>query len=160
MAVIDSYTHEVLQYLETLNKTSRDTLQDYFNIYDPIKMKSHPGISTELCPTAPADILVTDFLGGVASVEVTPASARLPSSLARLPRFVSDSKLQNHSVGEARQKGALRPIGQLKGYSDPLVPRQRNTIEDVKTVGVVAALGLMCWYITRTDPSAEKIKQV
>lgn len=158
VAVIDSYTHEVLQYLETLNKTSKDPLQDYFNIYDPVKMKSHPGISTELCPTSPADILVTDFLGGVASVELTPASARLPSSLTRLPHLVPDSKPELLSMGDARLKDRLRPIGQIQGYSNPLISREGTTIENLMTIGFVAALGFMCWQITGTGPALEKSK--
>lgn len=32
-AVIDSYTHYILQYLETLGKTSKATLQDFVSFF-------------------------------------------------------------------------------------------------------------------------------
>ncbi|ORX39020.1 peptidase C13 family-domain-containing protein [Kockovaella imperatae] len=93
-AVIDAYTHHVLNYLETINKTSKQTLQDLFDDYDPVKMLSNPGISTELSDVPPAEILVTDFFGGVASVEMTVPSLviefaddiKWPEAKKRAPR--------------------------------------------------------------------------
>jgi phosphatidylinositol glycan class K len=82
-AVIDSFTHEILHYLETITKSSKATLQDFFSTYDPAKIKSHPGISTELSRAQPSELLVTDFFGGVASVEVTPREKELPFSSGR-----------------------------------------------------------------------------
>ena len=40
-------------------------------------MLSNPGISTELSDTKPKDVLVTDFFGGVANVEVMEQSQSL-----------------------------------------------------------------------------------
>ncbi|OCF54449.1 phosphatidylinositol glycan, class K [Kwoniella mangroviensis CBS 10435] len=77
VAVIDSFTHYILQYLETLGKTSTATLKDFFGIYDPVKIQSHPGISTSLSSVPPEEILVTDFFGAVARVEVSPKRAEL-----------------------------------------------------------------------------------
>ncbi|RSH95338.1 hypothetical protein EHS25_000425 [Saitozyma podzolica] len=51
VAVIDSFTHYILEYLETLGKSSKATLKDFFNTYDPARIQSHPGISTELSHT-------------------------------------------------------------------------------------------------------------
>ena len=96
VAVIDCFTHYILQYLETLAKSSKATLQDFvslsihpsefrspkrvdqFGAYDPGRIHSHPGISTELSNVSPEDILVTDFFGGVASVEVLGKDGMLP----------------------------------------------------------------------------------
>ncbi|WRT68948.1 uncharacterized protein IL334_005930 [Kwoniella shivajii] len=80
VAVIDSFTHYILQYLETLGKTSKETLKDFFGIYDPSKIHSHPGISTSLSTSPPEDILVTDFFGAVAKIEISPKSSELPIS--------------------------------------------------------------------------------
>ena len=77
VAVIDAFTLFILKYLETLTKTSKATLYDLFNTYDPARIYSHPGVSTELSSTPTDEILITDFFGGVAGVEVTPSSARL-----------------------------------------------------------------------------------
>ncbi|KIS00107.1 phosphatidylinositol glycan, class K [Cryptococcus deuterogattii 2001/935-1] len=78
VAVIDSFTHNILQYLETIGKTSRNSLQEFFSTYDPAKILSHPGISTSLSNVPPEQILITDFFGAVARVEVSPQSAELP----------------------------------------------------------------------------------
>lgn len=100
VAVIDSFTHNILQYLETIGKTSRNSLQEFasrlslflqhpsecwqltvkiqFSTYDPAKIMSHPGISTSLSNVPPEQILITDFFGAVARVEVSPQSAELP----------------------------------------------------------------------------------
>ncbi|WVF65668.1 hypothetical protein IAT40_000399 [Kwoniella sp. CBS 6097] len=82
VAVIDGFTHYILQYLETLDKSSLATLRDFFNTYDPVRIQSHPGISTSLSSVEPENILVTDFFGAVASVEVLPSSAELPALAA------------------------------------------------------------------------------
>lgn len=49
-----------------------------FNTYDPAKILSHPGISTSLSSVPPEQILITDFFGAVARVEVSPQSGELP----------------------------------------------------------------------------------
>ncbi|KAE8543406.1 hypothetical protein D1P53_000115 [Cryptococcus gattii VGV] len=49
-----------------------------FSTYDPAKILSHPGISTSLSSVSPEQILITDFFGAVARVEVSPQSAELP----------------------------------------------------------------------------------
>ncbi|KAJ3926406.1 MAG: peptidase C13 family-domain-containing protein [Lentinula lateritia] len=48
VAVIDSYTHYVLEYMEKVNKTSRLTMADLFTSYDVPKIGSHPGIRSDL----------------------------------------------------------------------------------------------------------------
>lgn len=95
VAVIDSFTHYVLQYLEGIDKGSKATMQDFvrlrgsdqptvkkfliflpvffqtqFNIYDPEKIKSHPGIRKDLFPFDLQQTLVTDFFGGVSHVQI------------------------------------------------------------------------------------------
>ncbi|KAI8977725.1 peptidase C13 family-domain-containing protein [Trametes punicea] len=72
VAVIDSYTHYVLQFMEGINKTSQATMQDLFDTYDPEKINSHPGVRADLFPRSLRDALVTDFFGGVAQAEVLP----------------------------------------------------------------------------------------
>ncbi|KAI0773063.1 peptidase C13 family-domain-containing protein, partial [Trametes elegans] len=63
VAVIDSYTHYVLEYMESINKTSQATMQDLFDTYDPAKIHSHPGVRPDLFPRSLRDTLVTDFFG-------------------------------------------------------------------------------------------------
>lgn len=52
--------------------------ESQFNTYDSARIHSHPGISTELSRASPEEILVTDFFGGVASVEVMGKEGMLP----------------------------------------------------------------------------------
>ncbi|OCH91990.1 hypothetical protein OBBRIDRAFT_774258 [Obba rivulosa] len=72
VAVIDSYTHYVLEFMEGINKTSQTTMQDLFNSYDVDKIRSHPGVRMDLFHRDIRHALVTDFFGGVAQVEVLP----------------------------------------------------------------------------------------
>ncbi|KAF8518390.1 peptidase C13 family-domain-containing protein [Hysterangium stoloniferum] len=71
VSVIDTYTHYMLQFLEGINKTSKTTMEDLFNIYDPVTIRSHPGVRTDLFSRPLNDVLVTDFFGGVADVDIT-----------------------------------------------------------------------------------------
>lgn len=77
VAVIDSFTHYILQYLESLTKTSKETMRDFFAMYDPGKIHSHPGVDTSLSTVGPDSILVTDFFGGVVEVEPMPAEREI-----------------------------------------------------------------------------------
>ncbi|KAG8903100.1 hypothetical protein FRC00_000328 [Tulasnella sp. 408] len=70
VAVIDSYTHHVLSYLESVNKTSKATMQDLFSTYSFEKIRSHAGVRSDLFNRPLDQTLITDFFGGVAQVEV------------------------------------------------------------------------------------------
>jgi hypothetical protein len=69
-------------------------------------MRSHPGIETSLSPTPPEEILITDFFGGVANVEVLPASAELDNR--DLPLDTSAQPLGGSAVS-SRLSGDTRP---------------------------------------------------
>ncbi|KAJ7471329.1 peptidase C13 family-domain-containing protein [Mycena galericulata] len=75
VAVIDRYTHYVLEYMERINKTSHNTMQDLFDMYDPAKILSDPGVRTDLFRRPLNEVRITDFFGGVAQVEVLEAPA-------------------------------------------------------------------------------------
>ncbi|KIY47881.1 hypothetical protein FISHEDRAFT_17449, partial [Fistulina hepatica ATCC 64428] len=83
VAVIDSYTHYILEYMEQINKTSRLTMQDLFNSYDPKRIRSHPGVRSDLFARPVDSVRITDFFGSVAQqVEVQGASdAAAPTTL-------------------------------------------------------------------------------
>jgi len=70
VAVIDSYTHHVLQFMEGINKTSQVSMQDLFNSYDYTKIHSHPGVRSDLFHRPLERTLITDFFGGVAQAEL------------------------------------------------------------------------------------------
>lgn len=98
-----------------------------FNTYDPARIKSHPGVSTELSPVSPANTLVTDFFGGVASVEIQGSEAKLPLRKAPAPwRTVRRAKTigKNEDLTRFdRVKSVGRPVSP-GGWKKPLERRE------------------------------------
>ena len=70
VAVIDRYTHVILNYLEGINKTSPATLQDLFDEYSFEHFHSNAGIRRDLYPRDASQVKLTEFFGGVSEVEV------------------------------------------------------------------------------------------
>ncbi|CEH14924.1 probable gpi8-gpi-anchor transamidase [Ceraceosorus bombacis] len=76
IAMSDRFTLEILDYMESVNKTSSRSLQDLFDSYDPERIHSDPGVRRDLWDEERRplnQVKITDFLGGVSQVEVTPA---------------------------------------------------------------------------------------
>jgi phosphatidylinositol glycan class K len=97
-----------------------------FNTYDPARIHSHPGISTELSPTQPDEILVTDFFGGVVSVEVTPKADELdPMRTAGSAGWVSGRRRDARGIGQGGQsspspsRGSPRRTEGIRGWANP-----------------------------------------
>ncbi|KAJ7626653.1 peptidase C13 family-domain-containing protein [Mycena polygramma] len=74
VSVIDRYTHYVLEFMERINKTSHESVADLFAAYDPVKIGSDPGVRSDLFARPLAEVRITDFLGGVAHIEVGAAA--------------------------------------------------------------------------------------
>lgn len=109
VAVIDSFTHYVLQYLEKVEAGSKATLQDFFNYYDPVKIKSHPGIRTDLFPFNLNETLLTDFFGGVSNVEVM-----AEKKISKLPAIeVGRPQRTSAQLDEASQALGKDVVGDL-----------------------------------------------
>ncbi|KAA1472383.1 hypothetical protein DENSPDRAFT_838635 [Dentipellis sp. KUC8613] len=70
VAVIDSFTHFILEFMEGINKTSSATMKDLFDSFNPATIRSHPGIRSDLFPRSLDRAFITDFFGGVAHAEV------------------------------------------------------------------------------------------
>ncbi|WWC64142.1 uncharacterized protein I303_106750 [Kwoniella dejecticola CBS 10117] len=139
VAVIDSFTHYILQYLETLGKASRATLKEFFAIYDPVKIQSHPGISTDLSTVPLGNILVTDFFGAVARVE----ASNLESELSPLNNVANDweQSTKTPSPMEAQSSewaSRSAPKSEKNGWSRPL---QHNEAETKHLWGTVSGIG-------------------
>ncbi|KAG6844739.1 hypothetical protein H0H87_004071 [Tephrocybe sp. NHM501043] len=80
VAVIDAYTHYVLEFMEGINKTSHKTMADLFGSYDVGKINSHPGVRSDLFKRPLDQALITDFFGGVSQVEVSPPVSPQPQT--------------------------------------------------------------------------------
>ena len=117
IAVIDSFTHYVLEFMEGINKTSQASMQDLvrtlsclisqiltmclqFNSYDFNKIYSHAGVRSDLYSRPLDRALITDFFGGVAQVEVLP-----PSAEEQAPSCLEDAL----TTGETEDTIAERP---------------------------------------------------
>lgn len=70
VSLIDRFTSLNLAWLEKVNKTSKLTLQDLFDSYDPKDIASHPGIRTDLFPFNLSTVKLTDFFGNIQEAEV------------------------------------------------------------------------------------------
>ncbi|GAA5838940.1 hypothetical protein JCM11251_003743 [Rhodosporidiobolus azoricus] len=71
VAVTDRYTHHVLTFLETINKTSKVTLQNLFDTMSYEVIHSTPGVRKDLFHRPLTETLLTDFFGGVSEVELS-----------------------------------------------------------------------------------------
>ncbi|KAI5118562.1 hypothetical protein M0805_005853 [Coniferiporia weirii] len=110
VAVIDSFTHHVLQFMEGINKTSHASMQDLFSTYDHRTIKSHAGVHAELFPRSLTETLVTDFLGGVAQVGIVPPheleSGSGESSLEDQEELYSDTRIAENKAPQGREGAA------------------------------------------------------
>lgn len=70
VAVIDRFTYYNLEFLESIDKTSKTTMQDLFDSYKPADIHSNPGIRSDLFQRNLSDVLITDFFGNIQNVEV------------------------------------------------------------------------------------------
>ncbi|KAJ3515548.1 hypothetical protein NLJ89_g1694 [Agrocybe chaxingu] len=80
VAVIDAFTHYVLEFMEEINKTSTVSMQELFNSIDVTKINSHPGVRSDLFSRPLDKTRITDFFGGVAQVEILPPAEPLVAS--------------------------------------------------------------------------------
>ncbi|KAI6127563.1 peptidase C13 family-domain-containing protein [Pisolithus thermaeus] len=107
VSVIDSYTHWVLEFMEGINKTSQVSMQNFFSSYDPVKIRSHPGVRSDLFQRPLESALITDFFGGVSQAEIFPViedadvTVQHTTRVSSPDRVVSDpvSPQVNHNQG-------------------------------------------------------------
>ncbi|KAF9648376.1 hypothetical protein BDM02DRAFT_3168591 [Thelephora ganbajun] len=129
VSVIDTYTHYVLEYLEQINKTSQLTMQDLFNIYEPQKMRSTPGVRSDLFARPLDRTLLTDFFGGVSQAEVMAEEAieshmrsnvieKTPHSSTdeRKPKVVKPSAVRANTLKSPSPKGDGIPSATLRAW--------------------------------------------
>ncbi|KAM6503748.1 Peptidase C13 family domain containing protein [Amanita muscaria] len=108
VAVIDAYTHYVLQFMEAINKTSHKTMQDLFDSYDVNKIGSHPGVREDLFKRRLDKTLITDFFGGIAHAEVI--SSENDRSLLPDPLLVDEEDGEGSTAAaNARQHNSSTP---------------------------------------------------
>ncbi|EIW52521.1 GPI-anchor transamidase [Trametes versicolor FP-101664 SS1] len=138
VAVIDTYTHYILEYMEGINKTSQATMQDLFDTYDPVKINSHPGVREDLFPRSLRNTLVTDFFGGVAQAEVLlppPAHLDAPPPHIKSPAPPVLEMYDNTNLTQSVEVGMLS--------SAPFLAALRDRPESA--LGAPLARGARAW---------------
>ncbi|KAH7886969.1 peptidase C13 family-domain-containing protein [Phlebopus sp. FC_14] len=118
VSVIDSYTHFVLEFMEGINKTSQVSMEDLFSSYDPIKIRSHAGVRSDLFNRPLDKTLITDFFGGVAQAEIFPPAQRELRADAFVPASLRETEKYPHT-----QDGLIQP--------DELPPARHRPLLDV-----------------------------
>ncbi|KAG6873586.1 glycosylphosphatidylinositol anchor biosynthesis [Termitomyces sp. T159_Od127] len=143
VAVIDSYTHFVLEYMERINKTSHHTMSDLFATYDPAKIHSHPGVRSDLFRRPLADTLITDFFGGVAHVEVggRPQQHESPQQHEPQQQHPPPQEQQRPPPPpQEQQQPPLRAVGAVLDVDIATEPAKQVRARAWGAVGVLAVL--------------------
>lgn len=162
ISVIDTYTHYVLEYLEQINKTSQLTMLDLvslelstslrlgtidpigiglqFDTYEPEKMRSTPGVRSDLFSRPLDKALLTDFFGGVSQVEVVGEEA-IESHMMSTPA----ENLPRSSPGENKPKN-MKPFAvKLK---EPPSESDGVFSATIRAWAGAALIGLFVWWTT------------
>lgn len=165
MAVIDAYTHYVLQFMEAINKTSQKTMRDLvsldgfqssprflrgsseqFDSYDVNKIGSHPGVRDDLFKRPLDQSLITDFFGGVAQAEVVSEDEirSLPD-----PSAIDDTQGETLRVTPRREiksaSSVLRTVLSQSQLSGPRHDRWRDARAWASLLLVVMLVGWVSW---------------
>ncbi|KAF8645746.1 hypothetical protein AX16_007613 [Volvariella volvacea WC 439] len=123
VSVIDAYTHFVLDFMEGINKTSQTSMQDLFTFYDPVKIKSHPGVRSDLFKRPLDKTLITDFFGGVAQAEVVDTTSLPPPSVQPSSRSSADTGSAKSNTVHNQKAGTTTALPKLSStflLSSPL----------------------------------------
>ena len=85
-----------------------------FNTYDPVKIRSHPGVRSDLFRRPLHDALVTDFFGGVSQAEVLP-----PLNAPPRPQSTPDEGFQapKPDTHEENLTEVLTSVGDVDGQA-------------------------------------------
>jgi glycosylphosphatidylinositol transamidase (GPIT) subunit GPI8 len=145
VAVIDRYTYYNLEFLEqrVTNPTSKLTMGELFDSYDPAKMHSDAGIRYDLFEggeEAARGKRIMDFFGNVQNVELQGEGrneTQWREELAAIDKMIADAERRHneslnlksqaqHVVEEAkpvqaiRREGAMK-VGEEQGWSKQIV---------------------------------------
>ncbi|GAA6049029.1 hypothetical protein NBRC10513_003209 [Rhodotorula toruloides] len=123
VAVTDRYTHHVLTFLETINKTSQVTLQNLVDTFSFEIIHSTPGVRKDLFRRPLDEALLTDFFGGVSEVELLDDEAAdigaattidagcvVEQAGARMSRKGRRRVAEDEEVGGTEQDKARNPL--------------------------------------------------
>ena len=166
VAVIDRWTHYVLEYLETqvTGPTSGKTVGNMFDSYDITQIHSNPGVRWDLFPggeSAGRERRLVDFFGNVQAVELqgnTSQTESLKEDLAGLKRLIMEyeerAKAEDKKESVKAGTTLLRNVSSDVGHKSMKQARPAGamSVSEVKDWGrqaggltLLAGLGAI-WY--------------
>lgn len=111
-----------------------------FDIYDPVKIKSHPGIRKDLFTHDLRKTLVTDFFGGVAQVETTYSTQGSDSTEWDELRLPAHAAMRDSEVSDAQNASLPRVVASGHDIRAPTSGPKQDWIVLVILVGLLWAL--------------------
>lgn len=112
VAVIDRFTYYNLEFLEKINKTSKLTMQDLFDSYDPADIHSHAGIRSDLFADPLDKVPLTDFFGNIQQVDVDNVEDDLPElmkSSSATPNVQPISSTSPSNYNQSQHVSTVKP---------------------------------------------------
>lgn len=142
VAVIDRFTYYTLDFLEKIDRDSKETMDKLFAEYTFENVHSHPGIRTDLFKRNVSEVLLTDFFGNVQNVVVDDVNTELLQD-EKVSELNEDN---NQTKNIIKERGATQFSFECDENSKSLikVPQLHARIFGVVTVGVIVAL----WFIS------------
>lgn len=142
VAVIDRFTYYTLDFLEKIDRDSKETMDKLFAEYTFENVHSHPGIRTDLFKRNVSEVLLTDFFGNVQNVVVDDVNMELLEN-EKVTEYNEDN---NQTKNIIKERGPTQFSFECDENSKSLikVPQLHARIFGVVTVGVIVAL----WFIS------------
>lgn len=103
VAVIDRFTYFALDFLEMINRDSKETMDKLFEILNFENVHSHAGIRTDLFKRDVSEVLLTDFFGNVQNVAVDTTPKDILNATKRLTR----DSASLHTLKKLRPRGKV-----------------------------------------------------
>ena len=138
VAVIDRFTYYTLDFLEKIDRDSKETMDKLFAEYTFENVHSHPGIRTDLFKRNVSEVLLTDFFGNVQNVVVDDVNTELLEN-EKVTEYNEDN---NQTKNIIKERGPTQFSFECDENSKSLikVPQLHARIFGVVTVGVIVAL--------------------
>ncbi|EMG45566.1 hypothetical protein G210_4250 [Candida maltosa Xu316] len=144
VAVIDRFTYYTLDYLEKIDRNSKETMDKLFAEYTFENVHSHPGIRTDLFKRNVSEVLLTDFFGNVQNVVVDDVDTELLSRVSEEDN--NNNNLNESSTQEAKERGAIEFSFECDENSKALIPLTQFTS---RIYGILAVIiFVLLWIIT------------
>lgn len=158
VAVIDRYTYYNLEFLEknVRDPTSKVTMGELFDSYNPADMHSDPGIRYDLFSGGEAGArsrLIMDFFGNVQNVEIDAGSQKNATQwreeLEAIDRMILEAKRRHNESVNVRpqpqhvvEEAGANESRPQKGMKTGAVKIDAESGRSKQIVGAIALLGL------------------